>query len=330
MATTNSRQRHLSWERFEQRIKQGPPSLEPIRGKPRAVMFIEPAGARIGLRVSAAPRDLPPSPLAEVSIRRIGAGSTSSIEVATSRSELYREFYSFCCDLADRVQLEALDVSDALAETLKSWASLLRRKPVMPEDRQVGLLGELWFLERLAARRGWGFAGDAWRGPDSEEHDFTLKGIDVEVKTTRAEKRVHTIGSLTQLLPKRGRQLFVLSLQLTRVGATKTSASLPRQVARILAMATEAGRGTASTIRAQINAYGWSDDDAQHYVQEWDLRSRPALVPVDTTCPAIIPGTLKALGKSRVARIGRVVYDVDLDNLGVLDGSKEFLALLDR
>jgi hypothetical protein len=293
-------------------------------------MFIEPGGSQIGLRVSVAAGELPPSPLAEVSIRRIGSGSAAVVEVATSKSDLYREFYAFCCNLADRVQLDGQGVSEALTETLRRWASLLRRKPLMPDDRQIGLLGELWFLERVAMRRGWGFAGDAWRGPDSEEHDFTLKTVDVEVKTTRSERRVHTIGSLTQLLPKPGRPLFVLSIQLTSVGRTATSMSLPRKVASTLTQATSAGVVTASSVRAQIEAYGWNDDDAQHYAQEWELRSAPALITVDTGFPAIVPATLRALGKKRMSRIGRVVYDVSLDDLGVLEGSKKFSSVLDR
>jgi hypothetical protein len=330
MARTKAKQRHISWDLLDVRIRQGPPSLEPIRGTPKAVMFIEPGGSRIGLRMSAAAGELPPSPLAEVSIRRVGSGSAAAVEVATSKSELYREFYAFCCDVVDRVQLDGHRVSDALAETLRRWASLLRRKAIMPEDRQIGLLGELWFLQQVATKRGWRFAGDAWRGPESEEHDFTLTTVDVEVKTTRSETRVHTIGSLTQLLPKPGRPLFVLSVQLTHVGKTATSMSLPRMVASALTKATAADGATASTVRAQIDAYGWNDDDAQHYPQEWALRSPPALILVDRRFPAIVPATLKALGKERMSRIGRVVYDARLDELGVLQGTRQFSSVIDR
>jgi hypothetical protein len=323
-------ERHLSWDLFARRLRQGPPSLEPIHGRPEAEMFIAPGGSQIGLRVFGAVESLPPSPLAEVSIRCVGAGDAAAAEVATSNPELFREFYAFCCDVADRIQVDGQDVPAALDETLRRWVSLLRKKPLMPEDKQVGLLGELWFLERLSSRRGWAFAGEAWRGPESEEHDFTLEGVDVEVKTTRSETRTHTIGSLTQLLPKRGRSLFVLSVQVTRVGRTETSLSLPRCVARILSEARRAGEPTITTVRRQIERYGWSDDDAQHYAQEWELRTAPALVPVDRRCPAIIPALLRPLGKGRASRITRVAYDVNLDELGVLDGSADFTNLLDR
>jgi hypothetical protein len=41
----------------------------------------------------------------------------------------------------------------------------------------------------------------------------------MEVKTTLSEKRMHIIGSLTQLVPTGSTPLFVLSLQLTGAGA---------------------------------------------------------------------------------------------------------------
>lgn len=327
MARADRRERHLSWELFEARICRGPPSVEPIHGSPRADMFIAPGGAQLGLRVICDAKELPPSPLAEVSVRATGSGSAAAMEVTTSRTELYREFYAFCCDVADRIQLDGVSPPDAVDEVLRSWASLLRRKQLMPEDKQVGLLGELWFLRRLAGQRGWPHAADAWRGPESEEHDFTLRDIDIEVKTTRSESRVHTIGSLKQLLPKPGRDLYVLSVQVTRVGRTRSSMSLPRMVAGIL---TSAGATAGGLIRPRIEAYGWSDEDAGHYSQEWELRSTPVLVKVDRTFPAIVPETLRSLGQRRLNRIGRVVYDVNVDGLGVPDGAKAFEKIVGR
>lgn len=293
-------------------------------------MFITPGGSQIGLRVMSRVESLPPSPLAEIGIRSAGSGRAAAVEVSTSNSALYREFYAFCCDVADRIQLDSEDVATALAETLRRWGSLLRKKELMPEERQIGLLGELWFLELLARARGWEFAGGAWRGSASEEHDFTLEKLDVEVKTTRAESRIHTIGSLTQLLPKKRRPLFVLSIQVTSTGKTETSISLPRIIGRTLTAATTAGGGTATLIRSQIERCGWEDEDAEHYIQEWELRSEPALIRVDGEFPAIVPGTLRSLGKARLNRIGRVAYDVRLDGLGVLHGTKGFSELIER
>jgi hypothetical protein len=330
MAKTRTRQRHLSWDLFNDRIRQGPPSLEPIRGTPGADMFIEPRGARIGLRMSSAGGVVPASPLADIDIRRVGSGSRAVLEMSTSNTDLYREFYAFCCEVADRVQIDGQAVPEAFAETLRLWASLLRRKPIMSEEKQIGLMGELWLLDRVGRSRGWRVAGDAWRGPESEEHDFTLATSDVEVKTTRSEVRLHRIGTLTQLVPKPGRPLFVLSIQLTGTARTAASLSLPRMVERSLTKARGAGKASAATIRERVEGYGWNDDHARHYGQEWELRSPPALIEVDGRFPAIVPGTLKALGREQRNRIDQVVYDVKLDGLGVLEGSEQFSAIIDR
>jgi hypothetical protein len=324
------RTRHLSWELFQRRISQGPPSLEPIAGRPKAVVFIAPHGSRLGLRVMGAVDSLPPSPLAEVGVRAIGVGKGACVEVTTANSDLYREFYSFCCDVADRIQLDGEDVVAALTSTLQRWASLLRRKSLLSEEKQVGLFGELWFLARIAGRRGWRFAAGAWRGPEAEEHDFTLITTDVEVKTTRAERRLHTISSLTQLLPKARRPLVLLSLQLTRGGGGAAATTLPQAIARVLTGAAADGPGTASVIRNQIERYGWTDEDAGLYPLAWELRTYPALIAVDQAFPAIIPRTLRSLGADRLSRIGRVTYEVNLDGLGAPCGAKALSTLLKR
>ena len=325
-ATTS---RHLRWTAFETRIADGPPSLEPLEGQPRATLFIDAGGARIGIRLYTKDLAVPVSPLAEVSVRHIGIGRDRMIEIATGNREIYREFFGFCCAVADRIQLEHQAPARAISETLRAWAALIRAKPLLSVEAQVGLLGELLFMQRLAKAVGWREAVGAWRGPDAQEHDFTLSRVDAEVKTTRSEHRLHHIASLTQLVPKLKRPLLLISIQVTP-SSGKGSASLADTVAATMARAMATVPDAVESLREQLRRLGWSDADAETYTQRYQLRAPLAAVPVDSLFPAVVPRTLQALPPAARARIEAVSYTINVDGLGVLDGTRHFGRLLSR
>ncbi len=319
--------RHLRWEAFEARIQAGPPSTHRICGKPTIDLFVDPGGSRIGMFVFEAPLALPNSPLAAVSIAEVVKDQLEAVEIATANTRLFRDFYSFCCTVADRIQLGLQPVGHALSETLDSWAGLLKTRSLLSVDQQIGLLGELEFLIKAADALGWRIASKSWKGPDDEEHDFSLPFVDVEVKSTRGEKRVHQIGSLTQLLPKAGRPLFLVSVQLTRSGPGSGSRTLPGAVARVLLRAAKVDPLLATGLRLQLQHLGWSDDDASYYTEAFRLRTPMCAIPVDRSFPAILPSTLAHLGTERLSRIQRVSYSVDVDGLGFPDTTPAFKAL---
>lgn len=316
--------RHLRWDSFEARISNGPPSVEAISGTPRVHLFIEPSGRRIGVRFFTRQGGVVPSPLAEVTLREVGVGTDTALEVSTGNQDLYRDFYSLCCAIADRVQIEKQPVPVAVARTLASWAALIRRKSLLSQERQTGLLGELLFLRRVAGSLGWSAAAHAWLGPDSEEHDFILPSVDAEVKSTTREQRIHQIGTLTQLRPKAGRTLQLVSVQLTQAGESGDAFSLSTMVASVLATAGRSTPPAAELIRDQIRRQGWEDEDAPHYMTRYRLRAPVMTLRVARGFPAITPETLASLGSEAVARIDHVSYSINVDGLGVLDGTKQF------
>jgi hypothetical protein len=264
------------------------------------------------------------SPLAEVTICEVGVGSETAFEVSTGNQALYRDFYSLCCSIADRVQVEKQPVSVAVAGTLASWAALIRRKSLLSQDRQTGLLGELLFLRRIAKSLGWAVAAHAWLGPNAEEHDFVLPSVDAEVKSTSREQRIHQIGSLTQLRPKFKRKLQLVSVQLTQGGDSEDSFSLSTTVASVLASAGKAAPAAAELIRDQIRRQGWEDEDAPHYMMRYCLRAPLMTVRVCRGFPAITPETLCSLGRQTVSRFDHLSYSINVDGLGVLDDTKTF------
>jgi hypothetical protein len=326
-ASPSRTSRHLRWEVLEARLDDGPPSFEPIAGAPKSLLFVDAHGARLGVRFYTKDVAVPTSPLAEVSVRSLGAGRSQLLEVSTGNRDLYREFYGFCCAIADRIQLDREPPAKAITATLRAWAALIRQRTLLSTDRQVGLLGELLFLNRVAESHDWKSATDCWRGPDSEEHDFTLPRVDVEVKTTRNERRLHQIDSLTQLRPKLNRPLVLVSIQVTP-SSGKSSTTLPDMVASTMAKVAANAPVAADAVREQLARLGWSDSDSKLYPQRYQLRTAMAGIAVDKQCPAIVPETLAALSKVASARIERVSYTIDVDGIGVLDGTVAFERLV--
>lgn len=320
--------RHLSWEAFEERIRSGTPSIERIAGHPRVDAVIDAGGARVGVRIHGLTTALPTSPLSEITIHHGKAEGGAFVDVATSNPDLFPDFYAFCCAVADRVQLDQRGPEDAISETLAAWAALLRRIALLSEEHQVGLIGELWFLREVAARLGWAAALDAWKGPRSEEHDFVLPLVDVEVKTTTKERRVHQIGSLKQLEPKLNRPLFILSVQLTAASAAAGGMALPGWIAQIEGEAQAAERGLSGILHRQLFTRGWRPEHSLHYLSSFALRSEATAVPVDERCPAVVSAVLAGLGADRLARLERVSYGINLEGLGILSTHHEFSPLL--
>lgn len=318
--------RHLSWERFESLVDAGLPAVERVAGEPRVEIFTDPGGARIGVRIfSDGPAPL--TPLVEMDTRTAVVDGRRATEISTTNRRLYREFYAFACAVADGVQIASLTPGRAVDSALESWAALLERLAILSSERQTGLLGELWTVERLAAGYGWEPALLSWNGPDAEEHDFSLRTADVEVKTTVSERRVHMIGSLTQLLAKPGRCLYILSVQYTRAGLGPGK-TLTEAMTGVHAAVSAQSPMLVAELETRLERSGWRADHGPYYRTRWSLRNSARLVPVDEACPTIVPDTLASLGASRLSRIVQVSYRVDLEGLGFEDGSAEFRQIL--
>lgn len=321
-----SRNRHLSWDRFDQLIQAGPPAVEAVSGYPKVEIFTDTGGSRIGVRTPAPDENLPPSPLVEIDIRRRQLGDSDVVEVSTTNAALYRDFYAFACAVADRLQTDGMPAGQAVNASLDAWAALLQRLALLDDDHQTGLLGELWLLRFLADSIGWTTAISAWKGTDAEEHDFSLPHADIEVKTTRSESRVHVIGSATQLVPTGSTPLYVLSVQFTGAGA-----GAGESLADAVRAALDGAKPTADAHRQlcrRLKDAGWKDEHAMHYRRRYVLRTPPALVAVDDDCPVITPQTLAALGPDRLSRISQVAYRVDLTGLGHEQGTVVFNDIL--
>lgn len=299
--------RHLSWEFLSGRLSSGSPSVETISGAPACQLHVEKGGGRLSLivKVPKAEGEELPS-FAEIECRRVG----DEVLLSSIRRERFQEFYSFLMAVADRVQLEHQPLVAAIKDAVEAVKALLAARDLLSPEQQLGLWGELSALRGLARRLGWKAALDGWvaRAGGAEEHDFSLTAVDLEVKATRSELRRHHISSGSQLRPKPGRRLLLLSYQLTVGGAGGTS--LPELVAQIRK---EADASCRKQFENSLEATGWDDADAAQYPNRWLLRSEVTVI------DAVDLPLIEVSGEN-ANRVTGVSYVVDVAGLGQAAG----------
>lgn len=307
--------RFAPWTEVEAFIETQTPATWKIPGSPEC-RFTLSSGGLLSLRMETDELVIPDNlPHREMKLKPIETDDRFYLELTTLSSGLSKELFTFACGVADRVQLEGQDPVKAVHETQEAWESLLARRTRLTPEKELGLIGELWFLSHLAEKIGSGKAVAAWKGPKAEEHDFGLSAIDLEVKTTRSESRHHMIGSLTQMLPNSGRDLYLLSIQLTdAAGAKNNKMSLASLIVEIRKMLSSENNDVSERFEELLAKAGWSENEADMYKSEYILRSKPALIKVDDDFPSITPTAIEGLSNSE--RILEVRYRVDLEGMG--------------
>lgn len=322
--------RHVSWDHIAEILATGAPAIQRLPGTPECQILIGAAGQEITLRIPVSDKARPdPLRERELVLRTTKDGDQSYLELSTPNPELFKDFYTFACLVVDRVQLEGVEPLRAINETIRAWAELIRPRPRLTRENEIGLIGELWFLRYIADQLGWATAIGCWKGAESEEHDFGLPTVDVEIKTTVGETRQHLISSLTQMVPSPGRPLFLLSIQITAATADqRETCRLPTMVDEARSEAGKAGAGTAERLEILLENLKWRDDNHDLFPDHFRLRSEPALVPVNERFPALVPPLLSGLGDDLVARILQVTYRVNVEGLGCNLGSDDGTRLL--
>lgn len=313
-----------TWEEFSQHLASLAPVAVRLSGDPPLVLFVEPRGSRIGLRVDGRWDEQVATPYTSIEIGVVALRGGEQTEISTREEPLYRYFFGFALSVADAIQHEGLAPDAALRRAISQWRALFDQFALLTPDKQMGLLGELWLLNRLLDTYR-DAALEAWTGPQGASHDFRIGEVEVEVKTTGTEHRIHMISSDSQLSPSPGHQLFLLSLQFTAGGTS--GMALKEAIVRVRERLSSYGQaGRFDSLLEQ--AFGLSYENAQFYVNRMQLRSAPYLVPIGPDFPRITTADVLSLPHSNMTRISDVRYRLDVEGLGWEDGSKEFLAII--
>ncbi len=144
----------------------------------------------------------------EVSIA--GRKRVCSLALIETRDENFvRPFTLLCLDLYNILSKDPRRFTDgnAVFAYIEEWSDLFAPVRQLSLAEQVGLWGELEILSRIP-RIDRGVSN--WHGPESKIFDFSIRGLNLEVKTG-IECQTHCFG-LEQLVPLDGGRIFVASL----------------------------------------------------------------------------------------------------------------------
>jgi hypothetical protein len=292
----------------------------------------EPAQRRLYVRLPA-DRDLkmPSEAYSELSLELYHEGDGYVLEVSTMAARYYREFHRFASLLAEEYERGEQTASAAFRTAIQGWQDFAARRAVLTDEQQLGLFGELLVLEGMMADRGVS-AVDAWIGRGQSgpaRHDFRLGRTDLEIKTTRSATRRHVIHGAEQLVPAAGHQLYLLSLRLEASGAVG-GRSLPAQVSRLRNRLSD-NEKSRDLFEQKLWSAQYRDEDAFLFNEHFIFSDRPRLIPVDEQCPRITTSLLNAGMRADLAsRIDQISYYVNLEGLGVSEGSAEYTEILGR
>ena len=189
-------------------IASGLPSEQRVGDRPVCILGIDPPRGELTLRTPATGADVDVTAyrIIRTDVFEEPGDETIWFRLTVDAEGIEYEAYSLLQAVAEQLQ-RGDTMERALHVALAGYRGLLARTPRLSEDQEVGLFGELMALRRLIANLGEDAALAAWLGPQAEEHDFALPDGDIEVKTTRTDRRVHVIHGAGQLTPAPGRPL---------------------------------------------------------------------------------------------------------------------------
>lgn len=224
--------RHLTIANLEMLWHAGAPLVLPVHGKPRCEMEFDPYTKCITLVTDYQSPEPDLARLENISFEPMYVDDREVARITVLVDQNIHGAYGLLTAIADELQVAHSPLAAAVAAGVDQYREmLLARRGLTPEE-EVGLMGELMFLNFLIHTIGAGLAISAWQGPGSEEHDFVFEDIDLEVKTTISERRRHIISGLTQLIPRPDAKLALLSIQLTPAGGSG-GATLPARVGQV-------------------------------------------------------------------------------------------------
>jgi hypothetical protein len=319
----------LSWDNFKSTVLvRGQQRVHRVANSPSIEVFGDGVLNRIGVWLeTSAPIKVPDdlTRLAFITARTLTRDGREFLEIATSTPLLQRQFYHFAVAVSERMLLAKLPASDAVSLELQCFADLLQESPSLGIERQVGLLGELLFLERLVQKVGMD-ALDSWVGPQGEPHDFRIGSREFEIKTTLSARRIHTIHGAEQLVPSADCRLYLISIQLGPPGASEGFALATK--ARALRDHFAAVPNRLTQFTSALESCGFREEEGAKYSRQFVLRNRLAMVCVDNGFPAITSATIRTALGPLAPRVGALNYDVNIAGLEHEEGTTSFDTVL--
>jgi hypothetical protein len=179
-----------------------------------------------------------------------------------SNSELVDTFGVLADDVLTRTR--GGPTWSSIVAVVEEWQTLLLPRGRPSKEVELGLWGELWFIEQS---RDVDRALCAWRGPEGDTTDFFHDGIAVEIKASRTERQ-HFVSQAQVDMPVGLHESWLLSLWVKVDPAS--GLTVPGIVDAILARATD-----QSDALRRIAQSGYSPADRREYTSGFKLLSEP-------------------------------------------------------
>jgi hypothetical protein len=223
------------------------------------------------------------------------------------RCEDVNLFPTFSLLVDDMVHALSEDMSRPGAVCLRvlgRWRSLLapNDSALLSEQRQVGLLAELHFLEALFAE-GVSDPVASWNGADRARHDFTanLTATEVKATTVRESFPVQIHGAL-QMEPPVGGQMSLLAFQYER---SESGDSISDVVDRLIGRARD-----PEALLQKLLKSGFNLADSAIYENYRFQTLRVRLCPVNKSFPRIVRSSM--IDPTNLDRLSALAYTVDI------------------
>ena len=312
----------LTTDSLEQYFASGVATTHVLSDSPRCELEIDPGLSRYELRTPADGPTPDVTGMQRVSVETVDEAEGPWFVLRIDARDIRFEAYGLIVSIVQAVRGGA-GFAAATAAALVHLRAILASRSRLSTEQQVGLLGELLVVRRLLSVRDEEETIDWWLGPDAEQHDLALPDMDVEVKTTTSEARVHVIHGVGQLEPNPGRALWLLSIQVTRAGGAR-GVSLAGLVAEVSATLTN----RRPRFVEHLAGLGWREDDADLYRDRYLLRSTPQAYLVDDDFPALTGARLADV-VPHPELVSAVSYRVDVTSRTPADPGHPLRAFLD-
>ena len=220
-------------------------------------------------------------------------------------SEIFLSFIRFTLDdIASQTSID--NVISLIIEKYEDWSAFFASGGLGKDSTSkiIGLIGELLILEKVIKMFD-ETAISSWWGPVRHRHDFEFANSGIEVKTTiNPHSNEVEIHGLKQLSPDPGRSLYLAHLKLN---LDPQGLNLSDLINRLLT-----SKVSKFELDEKVRKSGVTEDliDSFTNFKFNGVLSRYFLV--DATFPSI---TQENLSISKLSRISRVSYKVDLEDL---------------
>jgi hypothetical protein len=200
--------------------------------------------------------------------QRSGEAESIRVILSLTAGEFVEVFGSLADDLVSSLTREknlAASVS-YFYERVLQWRGLFQagRLVGLTENEQQGLWGELWILQNLMCPAiGLKNALESWKGPGGGIHDFEVRQLSVEVKTSSRHQDVITVSGAHQLANSADIRLAICGLMLEVFPSAGTS--LAELIETIRTSIMETSPSSLAQFNALLIEAGYIDSTSSRY-----------------------------------------------------------------